>query len=146
MRLMQPPTAMIWPAFVPALVGVLAFLMLALQLMTGPELAMLERLAHVNVLGGFLYVAVAVWAFVAGRRGLDPATGAGFTIAGSGLLLRLLIGYESWVDLLVRRDHATSSPALSLRLPAEVLGTFAYGFGMAMVAFATWDAWRARTR
>ena len=41
---------------------------------------------------------------------------------------------------------ATSDPALSLRLPADLLGTFAYGFGLGMVAVATWGAWRERLR
>lgn len=146
MRLPQPRTVMIWPAFVPAFVGVLAFHMLAIQVLMGPEFPILERLAHVNVLGGILYVAVAIWSFIVARRALDPATGTGFTIAASGLLLRLLVGYEAWVDLFVRRDDATIDPALSLRLPAEILGTFAYGFGLAMVAIATWGAWRERLR
>lgn len=137
---------LLWPVIVPATTGVLLYFLLTFQLMFGIERPIVLSLAQVMFMAGGLYLALMVWAFLSARLAIGTGSGAGFAIAASGLLLRMLVGLEAYVDLYGRRGDAPSDPALALRVPAEILGTFAYGFGLTMVAVATLSAWRARRR
>ena len=131
-----PPGAILVPWLVPAVVGVLAFFCFTCLLfgfLERPLAVGLQRLLPYCVL---LFVAVSVWSLVAARRVLDPSTGAGFAVASLGLLLRLLVVFEAMVDLLVRRDGVAFQPLTELHIAADMLGTFAYAFGLTMVVVA----------
>jgi len=139
MRIAPSPGATLLPVFFPAVVGVLAFFLLTQLILIGPESALMGGLERVLSLLALLYGAVVTWALVAARLALDPATGSGFAVASLGLLLRILVPLTAHVDLLVRRQGLTPDSVPDLYPAADVLGTFAYVFGLAMVVLATWQ-------
>lgn len=135
-RMAPPPNAILAPWLFPAVVGLLAFFTFTSLLFGSLERPLavgLQRLLPYCVL---LFVAVGIWSLVAARRVLDPSTGAGFAVASMGLLLQLLVVLESVVDLLLRRDGAATHTLRELHVTADLLGTFAYAFGLTMVVVA----------
>ena len=125
------------PFFLPAATGVICFILTIQLTFGGMEGMLLSFLVRVLPLMAFLCVAVAAWALLAARFALDPATGVGFAVASLGLLLRVLVPLASVLDLLVRHEGATP-PSVNSHMPAaDVLGTFAYAFGLGMVVLAT---------
>jgi len=139
MRIAPPSGATIAPAFLPAAVGVLGFALFTCLLMCGQEGALLCALGRVLPLVAILYVAVPVWALLVARLALDPATGTGFAVAALGLLLRILVPMTALLDVEVRRQGLVPTSVPDLYPLADVLGTFAYVFGLTMVILATWQ-------
>ena len=140
------PAAILSPWFLPAAVCVITYLVFTLLLMGFMERPLVRALGVLLPHMQFLIVAVAIWALVASRRVLDPSTGAGFAIAALGLLLRLLLILESIVQMRFAREGVFGAPLTDLHVAADLLGTFAYFFGLTMVATSTLLAWRRSSR